>query len=93
MPHSWAEVMWDRPEIDLVAGVDRDRKRLKVFGERYGEVTLYTDAAEMLRTEALDLVAIATNTKGRADLTCLASRVRCEGNCDGKTDGAYPRGN
>ena len=75
VPHSWAEVMRDRPEIDLVAGADRDRKRLKAFGERYGEMTLYTDAAEMLRTEALDIVAIATNTKGRADLTCLA--VEC----------------
>lgn len=72
VPHSWAEVMWDRPEIELVAGADRDRKRLKAFGERYGEVALYTDAAEMLHTEALDIVAIATNTKGRADLTCLA---------------------
>ena len=72
VPHSWAEVMWDRPEIDIVAGADRDRKRLKAFGKRYGEVTLYTDAVEMLHTEALDIVAIATNTKGRADLTCLA---------------------
>ena len=72
VPHSWTEVMWDRTEIDLVAGVDRDRKRLKAFGERYGEVALYTDAAEMLHTAELDLVAIATNTKGRADLTCLA---------------------
>ena len=72
VPHSWAEVMWDRPEIDLVAGADRDQKRLKAFGKRYGEVTLYTDAVEMLHTEALDIVAIATNTKGRADLTCLA---------------------
>ncbi len=72
VPHSWAEVMWDRPEVDLIAGADRDRKRLKAFGERYGEVALYTDAAEMLHTEALDIVAVATNTKGRADLTCLA---------------------
>ena len=76
VPHSWAEVMWDRPEIDLVAGADRDKKRLKAFAERYGKVQLYTDAAEMLRTEALDIVAIATNTKGRADLTCLA--VGCD---------------
>ena len=72
VPHSWAEVMWDRPEIDLVAGAERDKNRLKAFGERYGKVALYADAAEMLHTEALDIVAIATNTKGRADLTCLA---------------------
>ena len=30
---------------------------------------------EMLRSEALDIVAVATNVKGRADLTCLA--VEC----------------
>ena len=72
VPHSWAEVMWDRPEINLIAGADRDQKRLKAFSERYGKVALYTDAAEMLCTEDFDIVAIATNTKGRADLTCLA---------------------
>ncbi|MCZ6677453.1 MAG: Gfo/Idh/MocA family oxidoreductase [Candidatus Poribacteria bacterium] len=72
VPHSWAEVMWDRPEIDLIAGADRDPKRLMAFGERYGEVALYTDAPKMLRAEKLDIVAIATNTKGRADLTGLA---------------------
>ena len=72
VPHSWAEVLWDRPEVDLVAGADRDRKRLNAFGERYGDRALYTDAAEMLRAEKLDIVAIATNTRGRADLTCLA---------------------
>lgn len=75
VPHSWAEVMWDRPEVDLIAGADRDQKRLKAFGERYGNKALYTNAEEMLRAEKLDVVAIATNTKGRADLTCLA--VEC----------------
>ena len=75
VPHTWAEVMRDRPEVDLVSGADRDRKRLQAFGERYGIRALYTDAAQMLRQESLDIVAIATNTKGRADLTCLA--VEC----------------
>ncbi len=79
VPHSWAEVMWDRPEIDLVAGADRDRKRLQAFGKRYGKVALYTDAAEMLHTETLDIVALATNTKGRADLTCLAVNYGVKG--------------
>ena len=71
--------MSDRPEIDLVAGADRDQKRLKAFSERYGEVALYADPTEMLHTEALDLVAIATNTKGRADLTCLAVACGAKG--------------
>ena len=75
IPHTWAEVLHDRPGIELVAGAERDAGRLKAFGERYGAEALYTDAAEMLRSEALDIVAVATNVKGRADLTCLA--VEC----------------
>ena len=72
VPSSYAEAIIDRPEIDLVAGADRDEKRLKAFSERYGIDAVYTDAFEMLRKEKLDIVAIATNTKGRADLTCAA---------------------
>jgi hypothetical protein len=75
VPHSWAEVMWERPEVDLVAGAERDPKRLRAFGQRYGIQALYEDATQMLRREQLDIVAIATNTKGRAELTCLA--VQC----------------
>ena len=75
VPHSWAEVMWDRPEVELVAGAERDRQRLDVLAQRYGVEAIYEDAAEMLRRERLDIVAIATNVKGRADLTCLA--VEC----------------
>ena len=75
LPTSYAEALWDRPEIDLIAAADRDRKRLDAFSERYGVKTLYTDAEEMLRSEKPDIVAIATNTKHRADLTSLA--VEC----------------
>ena len=69
---SFSEAMWDRPDVDLVAGAERDQKRLKAFGERYGVDGLYTDAAEMLSKESLDIVGIATNVKARADLTCMA---------------------
>ncbi len=69
---SYAEAMADRPDVELVAAAERDEKRLAVFAERYGASGLYTDAAEMLRESNLDLVAIATNIAGRADLTALA---------------------
>ena len=69
---TYSEALWDRPGVDLVAGSERDPRRLKAFGERYGIDALYTDAGDMLRSERLDVVAIATNVKGRADLTCLA---------------------
>ncbi len=75
LPSTYAEALWDRPEVELVAAADRDEKRLKIFSERYDVKNLYTDAEEMLRGEKLDIVAVATNTKGRADLTCLA--VEC----------------
>ena len=72
LPSSYSEALWDRPEVELVAAADRDAKRLTAFTQRYGIAAVYTDAAEMLAKERLDIVAVATNTKMRADLTCLA---------------------
>lgn len=63
----------------MVAGADRDKKRLKVFSERYGIQALYTNAEEMLRKEKPDIVAVCTNTKYRADLTCLAVKYGAKG--------------
>ena len=40
LPSSYAEALWDRPEIDLIAAADRDVKRLRAFRERYGVVPL-----------------------------------------------------
>lgn len=75
LPDTYAEALHGRPEIELVAGADRDPKRLRVFGERYGVRARYTDAAQLLRQERPQIVAICTNTKHRAELTCLA--VEC----------------
>ena len=71
-PVTFAEALANRPEIDLVAGAERDKERLQVFGERYGIKALYTDAAEMLRNERPEIVAIPSNTKDRPRLTVLA---------------------
>lgn len=71
-PTSYAEALWNRPEVELVAGGERDKNRLKIFGDRYGIEALYTDGVEMCRKEKLDIVAICTNTKGRAFLTVKA---------------------
>lgn len=75
IPHSWAEVLAQHPNVQLVAGAERDATRLNAFGRRYGINALYSDAAQMLEDQSLDIVAIATNVKGRADLTCQA--VEC----------------
>ena len=79
IPTSYAEALADRPDIELVAAAERDRKRLGAFQERYGVDAVYTDAREMLETERPEIVALATNTKGRADLTCLAVACGAKG--------------
>jgi hypothetical protein len=71
-PVTFAETLADRPEVDLIAGAERDKQRLQVFGDRYGVKALYTDAAEMLRNERPEIVAIPSNTKDRPKLTVLA---------------------
>ena len=79
VPTSYAEALADRPDNVLVAATERDRKRLAAFRQRYGIDAVYTDAREMLETERPEIVAIATNTKGRADLTCLAVACGAKG--------------
>ena len=71
-PTSYCEALHDRSEVELVAAAERDPKRLRICGERYGIDALYTDAFEMLEKERPEIVGIATNTKGRANLTCCA---------------------
>ena len=76
---SYAGALVDRPEVELVAGAERDGRRLAMYGDRYGIEALYTDALEMLATERLDIVAIATNTKGRSLLTVEAVKAGARG--------------
>ena len=79
LPLSYSEALHDRPEVELVAAAERDHNRLQAFGSRYEIEALYTDAVEMLRQEQPDIVAISTNTKGRADLTCHAVNYGVKG--------------
>ncbi len=72
LPISYSEALVGRDEVELVAGAERDQKRLEIFGKRYGLTALYTDAIEMMRKERLDIVAVCTNVKGRAMLTAAA---------------------
>ena len=76
---SYAEALNDRPEVELVAGADCDSRRLALYGERYGIDGLYADALEMFAQEQLDIVAIATNTRGRSMLTVAAVEAGVKG--------------
>ena len=76
---SYAAALADRPEVELVAGADRDPQRLALYGERYGIGGLYADALEMFAREQLHIVAIASNTKGRSQLTVAAVEAGVKG--------------
>jgi hypothetical protein len=79
LPTSYCEAFWDRPDVELIAAADRDTKRLDAFHQRYGIDGLFTDAEKMLREERPELVAVATNTRTRADLTVLATECGARG--------------
>ena len=76
---SYADALQDRPEFELVAAAERDPTRRDAFIERYGIDNVYDDAEEMLRKEKLEIVAIPTNTRPRADLTVLAVECGAKG--------------
>jgi hypothetical protein len=76
---SYADALQDRPEIEFVAAAERDPTRRNAFIERYGIDNVYDDAEEMLRKEKLEIVAIPTNTRPRADLTVLAVECGAKG--------------
>ncbi|MBM3785587.1 MAG: Gfo/Idh/MocA family oxidoreductase [Acidobacteria bacterium] len=79
LPQSYSVALDARPDVELVAGAERDPKRLAAFGERFGLKALYTDAIEMMRKERLDIVAVCTNTKGRSFLTVKAAELGAKG--------------
>ncbi len=79
LPQSYSVALSERPDVELVAGAERDPKRLAVFGERFGLKALYTDAIEMMRKERLDIVAVCTNAKGRSFLTVKAAEMGAKG--------------
>ena len=59
-PCTHAGAITANPDCFLVAGCDIDAERRRLFAERW-RVPVYTDAAEMLRVHAPQILAIATH--------------------------------
>jgi predicted dehydrogenase len=66
--HAWSEI----PEVELVAVCDIDPERARLAAERFGG-TPYTDAAELLASESLDFVDIATTAPTHRTMVELAA--------------------
>ena len=61
-----------------MAGSSRDEGRRQRFSERTS-LPAYAEWRELIENENLDIVAIPTNTKGRADLTVMAVKYGAKG--------------
>ncbi len=70
--HGWR----DAEGAAIVAICDRDPERLRIVGDQFGVERRYTDAAEMLHTEGLDFVDIATTVQTHRSLVELAAAHR-----------------
>jgi predicted dehydrogenase len=66
--HAWSEI----PEVELVAVCDIDAEKARLAAERFGG-TPYTDAAELLASESLDFVDIATTAPTHRAMVELAA--------------------
>ena len=62
------------PRINLVAGSSRDEGRRKRFAERSGDAHTYADWREMLDSEQLDIVSVATYAPQHAEITTACAR-------------------
>jgi len=64
----------DHSRIEVVACCSRTIDGAKKFAEEFNIPKVYTDYAEMLRREKLDIVSIAAYAPTRAEMTCAAAR-------------------
>ncbi len=63
------------PEVDLICGSSRDAGRRERFQKRSGGMKTYGDWREMLATEQLDIVSVATYAPQHADMVVEAARL------------------
>ena len=71
-PLTHAGAMSTLPETELVAGANRGREMLDLFGQRFGVDGLYADFHEMFAREELDVVAIATHPGSHREIVLSA---------------------
>lgn len=74
--HAHAEALTKLSDrISLIAVVDVDAERARAFADQYGIDTIYTDAAELIAAEKLDLVHLCTPPATHVPLAIMAMRA------------------
>lgn len=75
--HAWAAI----PGVEIVAVCDADPQRAEAFSRDFNVPSAYSDANEMLATEELDFVDIATQANSHRPLVELAAKHRVAAIC------------
>ncbi len=75
--HTHAVALAKMPDVEIVAGVDIDKDRLKVFGDRWGVTKLYKDWKTMLKEVRPDGVSVCTPNGVHAAPSIDASNAGC----------------
>ncbi len=69
----------NRPDVDVVAGVDIDEERLKAFGLKYGVSGLYSDYRKMLDDVRPDIVSITAYATERFEMLMASIEAGVKG--------------
>lgn len=80
--HTHAIALERMPDVEIVAGMDIDKDRLKVFGDKFGVTKLYTDWNKMLKEVRPDGVSVCTPNGAHAPASVAASNAGCHVICE-----------
>lgn len=78
-PCTHAGALSQLPGVELVAGAARTEKSAKAFQERFHTKKAYTDYLEMVRTEKIDIVGVATNPETHAQIVVELANAGVKG--------------
>ena len=75
LPDNHADTLRQHADCELVAGVNRGREKLEIFGQRYGIDALYHDYRRMLDEIKPDICIVATHPELHCEMveTCAAA--------------------
>ena len=78
-PCSHADAYVFHPQTELIAGSTRDPKRQMIFREKHENLPVYKDYRQLLESEELDIVSIATPATCHAEMVIAAAEAGTKG--------------
>jgi len=67
-PCTHAEAYYKNPNIELIAGCDKNKDRLKEFSKKWKVNKIYTDYNELLNAEKYDIISVAVGVEANLEV-------------------------